>query len=368
MSRRSTRNGSVGEEPAVALKPSQRRKSMGISLSKEVKAKPRRRKSEGGALDRESLPKPASVENNNDEAGVDVPKETFKANVRPTDPALDSSQESFDESASSDESDSDSDSGDEGALSAAISAALATTFGVAIGGSSGTGVTGGELPELALPEKATRRRKQELDARVDTSPYLSSYDLKKESSTAGSGGRDALGGGGLGGSVRSEALTARGKGAMPDVAALADASGAYGRVVPTDGATLHGKSGGKGGGGRPDAPPTTSGKGWFDLPATVMTDEVATLACRARRSRRCRCRRCCRYVTQTPLGASMPSPACFTHPLACRGVCACCSNQVKADLRAVRMRSALDPTRFYKVLPDIVHGFSFLSWLRQRCS
>ena len=165
---------------------------------------------------------------------------------------------SSDDDSSEDELDGD----EESAISAAVAAGLATMFG--------------QPPAAAASAATAQERKARAKPAQHTPAFAASvpspYLVKSHDGTT---------------TVRSDALRARHnhkKGSSVDVAALADSSDIYGR------------------GSRPSSSAAsqssvlTSGKAWFDLPATAMTEEM------------------------------------------------------KLDLRAVRMRGALDPKRFYKAL------------------
>jgi hypothetical protein len=185
------------------------------------------------------------------------------------------SRSADDDAGNSDDEDSESDldADEESALSAAVAAGLAAMFGQPSAGALST------FSAAAGPKaRAKVGQPTPAFAASDPSPYLA----KARDGTV---------------AVRTASLGARPghtKGCSVDVAMLADASDMYGRGAtprrPASASAAH-----------PAAlsgahAVVTSGKGWFDLPATAMTEEL------------------------------------------------------KQDLRAVRMRGALDPKRFYKAL------------------
>lgn len=181
------------------------------------------------------------------------------------------SSSASDESESSD-SDGDLDSVENSALDAAVSACLAAAFNQPREGPVGAA-------RASDSSRRRRRQKQALQTRADPSPYLKA--------TAS----------GL--TARGDALARPGKGSSIDVESLADQSNAYAnrKAATAPSGTINGGIGGRPRPGARDpklSKPATSGRHWFDLPGTEMTEEL------------------------------------------------------KQDLRAVRMRSALDPKRFYK--------------------
>lgn len=189
---------------------------------------------------------------------------------------------------SASESDDSSDSEDEEgelsadetrALDAAVAAGLSAALASTDDQSSSSSASSNKMsPSLAvsalLPTVRRRKQRQALDSHADPSPYLA---------TAGKGRLVT---------ARTSALlgtAAKGKtkGSSLDLERLSSSSDVYGSG-PRDAVEERLN------GAKKAAAAVTSGKGWFDLPATELTDEV------------------------------------------------------KQDLRAVRMRGALDPKRFYK--------------------
>jgi len=260
-----------------------------------LKEKLRRRRSEGTASDvleqRRLLKQKAMKANkrrdassNSDESdnnseddeakgdAIDASNDSGKSNQLnaplASDELADHSSENDDDASSSSEDDSsedDLDGDEESAISAAVAAGLATMFGQPSPAATST--------VMAQERKARANTGQHTPAFAasDPSPYLAK---SHDGSTT----------------VRTNALKARHnhkKGSSVDVAALADSSDIYGRSSrPYSSAASQSSA----------QSAVTSGKAWFDLPATAMTEEM------------------------------------------------------KLDLRAVRMRGALDPKRFYKAL------------------
>jgi hypothetical protein len=240
---------------AQARKSSRRKSSVGGLDEEEKKLsslveRSRRRKSESGTADllehRRILKELEEKEAEDQGESEDEDDESQKAAAEGGEEEEEEEEEGDDSSSDdSDSSDSEVDEDEQRAMEAAMSSLLANSS--------------------ETTKVKRRRQRQGLNAKSDPSPYLNKLNGVVQ--------------------VRNNTLVDRRKGSSIDIEALANQSKIYQKNKVSESQKPVAKTN-----------IVTSGAGWFNLPATEMTEEL------------------------------------------------------KQDLRAVRMRGALDPKRFYKAL------------------